>query len=191
MFLRPEIKLVLGSKSPRRQELVRHITLNYEIRVQDVEEYFDEKMPVEQVPEYLAKIKAEALADSLAANEIILAADTVVVLDGHILGKPENADHAKAMLAMLSGKKHTVITGCCLRSSAKERLFSVHTDVYFKALSPDMINQYVDVHHPFDKAGSYGIQEWIGVVGISRIDGCFYNVMGLPVSQLISELQQF
>ncbi len=191
MFISPQTKLILGSKSPRRQELVRHITPNFEIRVQDVAEDFDENMPVTEVPAYLAKIKAEALTGSLQPDEIILSADTVVVLENRILGKPESPEHAKAMLAMLSGKKHTVITGCCLRSLEKEQLFSVHTDVYFNVLTPEQIAYYVSEHLPLDKAGSYGIQEWIGIVGISRIDGCFYNVMGLPVSHLVSELQQF
>ncbi|MCE3294636.1 MAG: Septum formation protein Maf [Crocinitomicaceae bacterium] len=191
MFIKPEIKLVLGSKSPRRQELIRHITSNFEIRLQDVDEDFDPSMPVENVPGYLAQIKAEALADTLEPDEIIVSADTVVVLQNEILGKPQDAQDAKNMLARISGQKHTVITGCCLRSLEKEHVFSVHTDVYFNTVSPENIAYYVEKHQPMDKAGSYGIQEWIGVVGISRIDGCFYNVMGLPVSRLIAELQTF
>lgn len=191
MFIKPDIKLVLGSKSPRRQELIRHITANYEVRIQDVEENFDPVLPVKEVSEYLARIKAEVLAESLAENEVILCADTVVILEGRILGKPEDSKHAKVMLAEISGKKHRVITGCCLISREKELCFSEYTDVYFNELSPGMIDYYVDTYQPLDRAGSYGIQDWIGVVGVSRIDGCFYNVMGLPVSRLISELQQF
>ena len=191
MFINPQIKLILGSKSPRRQELVRHITSNFEIRLQDVDESFDPGMPVDEVPAYLAQLKAEALAGTLKTNEILLAADTVVVLENRILGKPQDADDAKNMLAQLSGNKHTVITGCCLKSLEKEHTFSVHTDVYFKELGPEAIAYYVDEHQPMDKAGSYGIQEWIGVVGISKIDGCFYNVMGLPVSRLITELKRW
>lgn len=190
MFLTSPFKIVLASKSPRRQELIKQITPNLEIRIQDVEEIYDSNLAPEKVPEYLAKLKAEALFTSLSDNELIVSADTIVVLENEILGKPRDLAHAKEMLRQLSGKKHQVITGCCLMSNNKTILFSNTTFVYFKNLSEESIAYYVENFKPLDKAGSYGIQEWIGMLGIEKIDGCYYNVMGLPLSQLAEELEK-
>jgi len=184
-------KIILGSKSPRRSELLAQITENFEVRIQDVEEIFDAHLDPRKVPEYLAKIKAEALIEKLMEDEIILTADTIVLLENQILGKPKSLDDAYEMLQQLNGKKHEVITGCCLKTKQKERLFSVCTDVYFKNMSLDSLRSYVDKFKPLDKAGSYGVQEWIGMVGVERINGSYYNVMGLPVAQLWDEIENF
>ena len=190
MLKNKNIKLVLGSKSPRRQELIQQITSNVEIRIQDVEEIYPDNLVASKVPEYLSKLKAQALISSLEENEIIICSDTVVILNDSILGKPANLEEAKTMLRQLSGQKHSVITGCYLISKNSERSFSCQTDVYFNTLEEETINHYVETFKPLDKAGSYGIQEWIGIIGIEKIDGCYYNVMGLPVSKLIDEINQ-
>lgn len=191
MFAWQKKKIVLGSKSPRRKELLGHICPDFEMRIQDVDEVYDPAMDPRMVPEYLAKIKAEALLPTLQENEIILTADTIVLLEGEIIGKPETLEHALEMLQKLNGKRHEVITGCGLLSQEKERYFSVTTEVYFKQLSTEALRYYVEQYKPLDKAGSYGVQEWIGLVGVERIDGSFYNVMGLPVAQLWDELEKF
>lgn len=183
-------KIVLASKSPRRQELLAQITSNFEIRLQDVEEVYDPNMPVEEVPAYLAGLKAEALRATLAEGEVILAADTVVILDGEIIGKPDHEKMAREMLQCLSGRVHQVITGMCLLSEQKKTYLSVQTEVQFKTLKTEEIAYYVDNFKPLDKAGAYGIQEWIGMIGIERISGSYYNVMGLPLAQLWAELEK-
>lgn len=190
MLKNKNTKLVLGSKSPRRQELIQQITSNVEIRVQDVKEIYPENLEASKVPEYLSKLKAQALIPSLKENELIICSDTVVILNNQILGKPADLEEAKLMLQQLSGQKHSVVTGCYLISKNSERSFSCQTDVYFNTLEEEIINYYVETFKPLDKAGSYGIQEWIGIVGIEKIDGCYYNVMGLPVSKLIDEINQ-
>lgn len=190
MFFNKNYKLVLGSKSPRRQELIQQITSNFEIRIQEVEENYPETLAISLVPEYLAKLKAEALRETLNSDEIIICSDTIVIANNKILGKPKNAADAKVMLNELSGKKHEVITGCYLIHEASDLSFSTTTEVYFNQLSDEMINYYIENFNPLDKAGSYGIQDWIGIVGVEKINGCFYNVMGLPVSKLIQELQK-
>ncbi len=183
-------KLILGSKSPRRKELLSQISKNLEIRIQEVDEIYDPNMDVHKVPEYLAELKVKALFETIQENEIIVTADTIVILEGEILGKPESLDAAKYMLRKLSGKKHLVITGCCLSDLISQKTFSVQTEVYFNELSDEMISHYVNTFKPLDKAGSYGIQEWIGMVGIKKINGSYYNVMGLPVSELWEELNK-
>ena len=191
MFMDSNLKLILGSKSPRRKELVSTISPNVEIRIQELDEIYDPELNAYDVPEYLAKLKASALESSLKPNEIIICADTVVILENQILGKPADSESAKEMLRQLSGAKHEVVTGCCLKSLEKEILFSCKTEVYFNRLSDRMIEYYVNQFKPMDKAGSYGIQDWIGIVGIQKINGCYYNVMGLPVSSLIEHLKEF
>ncbi|TNE53415.1 MAG: septum formation protein Maf [Bacteroidetes bacterium] len=184
-------RLVLASKSPRRQQLMEQLELNFELRTKSVEENFDPEMNPYQVPEYLAGLKAEAMMAELAANELLITADTVVILQGEIIGKPENELAAKAMLKRLSGQTHDVVTGVQLQSQQKKSTFSSCTKVHFKTLSDEMIEHYVKTYRPLDKAGAYGIQEWIGAVGIDRIEGSYYNVMGLPVAQLWEELKRF
>lgn len=191
MVLLQNKKLILGSKSPRRKELLSQITFNLEIRIQEVDEIYEPSISESKVPEYLAELKAKALLSTIQENEIIITADTIVILENTILGKPNSLEDAKSMLQKLSGRKHTVITGCCITDLKKQKSFSVSTNVYFKDLTTEMIDFYVDTFQPLDKAGAYGIQEWIGIVGIEKIDGSYYNVMGLPVAHLWEELNQF
>lgn len=182
-------KIILASASPRRQQLLRDAGFDYEIRLKHVEETYPCDLPAEQVPEYLACLKAKAFEGELAADELLITADTVVCLDGRILGKPNGRKEAVEMLRELSGKKHTVVTGVCLTTNERRRSFSSKTDVCFKCLDEAEIVYYVDNYEPFDKAGAYGIQEWIGYIGITGIEGSFYNVMGLPVQRLYEVLK--
>lgn len=154
----------------------------------DVDERFPPQMPVEDVPLYLARMKSDAFPRDITEGEIVITADTVVVSQGEILGKPQSIAQAEAMLRRLSGAEHNVITGVALRSKHMQRSFSVATRVWFSELRAEEIEYYIEHFAPLDKAGAYGIQEWIGYVGVERIDGSFYNVMGLPVQRLYSEL---
>lgn len=184
-------KLILASGSPRRRQLMQEAGFEFEVRLKETAEVYSPDLAAEQVPEYLAGLKASAFAGDLLPGELLITADTVVVLKGGILGKPTDRDDAIRMLHLLSGQKHTVITGVCLKTADKQKSFSVYTDVFFKELSEEEIIGYVDRFQPLDKAGAYGIQEWIGYIGIRRIEGSFYNVMGLPVQQLYEALKQF
>lgn len=184
--------LLLASRSPRRRELVAGLGLPYRIaEAYEVDEVWPEGLEHGRVPEYLAALKADAFPRPLAPEEILLTADTVVLCDGRILGKPADRDDAVRMLGRLSGHRHTVVTGVGLRAAGASRGFSVSTDVWFRELRAEEVEYYIDACAPYDKAGSYGIQEWIGYVGIERIDGSFYNVMGLPVQRLYTELDGF
>lgn len=183
------MKLLLASKSPRRRQLLSELGFPVEFVTLDTDEHLSSPLPAAEVAEYLARRKAAAYpAERLHDDEVLVTADTVVVHDGNVLGKPADRNEAVAMLHNLSGDKHTVYTGVCLRSKDKEASFTESTDVYFRNLSDSDIDYYVDTYKPFDKAGSYGIQEWIGMIGISRIEGCYYNVMGLPVARLYERL---
>lgn len=184
-------KFVLASKSPRRQELLKGIVPEFDIMLRDTAESYPDTLQGAQIVEHLAKLKASAFEGELADNQLLITADTIVWIDNQVLGKPKNRAVAIEMLHQLSGRKHTVYTGVCLKTTQKERVFSAATDVYFRQLSDDEIAYYVDTYKPFDKAGSYGIQEWIGYVGIERIDGSYFNVMGLPVQRLYQELKKF
>ncbi|RLD67377.1 MAG: septum formation protein Maf [Bacteroidetes bacterium] len=184
--------LILASRSPRRQMLLRGLDLVFEVKVKNTKEIYPEDMDYVEVPEYLARLKAGAFSrDSLAENSIIITADTIVVLEGEIIGKPKNKEDAKKMLHQLSGKEHTVITGVCLTSIDHQVSFSARSEVFFRHLNKSDIDYYVEEYSPLDKAGSYGIQEWIGYVAIEKIKGSFYNVMGLPTQMLFEELIQF
>lgn len=184
--------LILASASPRRQQLVSGLDIQYKIELPShVEESFDSSMPYEIIPQYLAKIKADSFGRNLADNEILLTADTMVLCDGKILGKPIDRDDAIYMLSSLSGKKHTVVTGVFIKSNKSHTQFSSSTDVFFRELSNEEITYYVDNYSPYDKAGSYGAQEWIGYVAIEKIEGSYFNVMGLPVQKLYRELVSF
>ena len=184
-------KLILASASPRRRQLLEGAGFEFEVRLKPTEEKWEPGMPPEKVPEHLAHLKASAFEGELQPDELLITADTVVCLNGEILGKPAGREEAIAMLRKLSGCKHTVVTGVCLTTADRQKSFSVSTDVYFKELTDKEITYYVDRYQPFDKAGAYGIQEWIGYIGIRRIEGSFYNVMGLPVQKLYEELNQF
>jgi len=180
-------KIILASQSPRRKQLMELAELRFEIIVSNADETNPPGMPGEQVPEFLARKKADEIKDK-ASNAIIIAADTVVLLDHHILGKPKDAIHAKEMLQQLSGRKHQVVTGVCVQKNEKQVCFSTVTDVYFRHLTGKQIDHYVDHYKPFDKAGAYAIQEWIGMVGIEKINGDYYNVMGLPIGEVVKAL---
>jgi len=184
--------LILASRSPRRQMLLQGLDLVFEIKVKNTKEVFPEDMDYKDVPEFLAKLKAGAFdADILNKNDIIITADTIVVLEGEIIGKPKNKKEAKLTLKRLSGKEHTVITGVCLTSKEGQRCFSSSSQVKFREINEQDIEYYVEEYVPLDKAGAYGIQEWIGYVAIEKITGSFYNVMGLPTQLLFEELVQF
>lgn len=189
--LRP-YRLLLASQSPRRRELIAGSGIPFTLTAKyDCEECYPATLATEEVPAYLSRLKSEAYPEALAENDILLTADTVVILEGEVLGKPKDRADAILMLGRLAGNRHTVITGVTLRTATRTETFSARSDVWFRALTEEEITYYVDTCKPFDKAGSYGIQEWIGYVGIERIDGSFYNVMGLPIQRLYLELEKF
>ena len=182
-------KLILASNSPRRKELLAGLGVPFEVRVlQDIDEHYPENLPVNEVARYIAKEKADAYRRIVAADELIITADTVVIVGDEILGKPVDEADAVRMLKLLSGRTHQVTTGVCLLTAEKERCFDVTTDVTFKTLTDEEIHYYVNRYRPFDKAGAYGIQEWIGYIGVTGLSGSYYNVMGLPVQRIYQEL---
>lgn len=184
--------LILASASPRRISLLNELNLTFECIPLDVEEVFPSGLEDHDVAKFLARLKAESFPiEKLTPKSILITADTIVCLNDEIIGKPDDREHAIEMLRKLSGKMHKVITGVCLRSHNKESIFSNETDVYFSKLTEEEIIYYVDQFKPFDKAGAYGIQEWIGYIGIEKIEGSYFNVMGLPVQQLYTELKKF
>lgn len=185
-----DCQLLLGSKSPRRRELLSQLGIPFRLVDIDVEESIEPDVSADKVAEQLACKKALAYTAGLADNEVLVTADTVVVHDSSVLGKPHSRVEAIGMLHLLSGCTHQVYTGVSLRSNCFSDSFTERTDVVFKNLSDEEIAYYVDTYRPFDKAGAYGIQEWIGMIGIERIEGCYYNVMGLPVVRLYKELQR-
>lgn len=181
---------ILASKSPRRQELMKLMGLDYELVLKEVDESYPDTLPLREVPVYIAEQKAKAF-DGDAGNAIVITADTIVLLGDQILGKPEGLAGAKAMLKQLSGNMHEVITGVALLTPKQGMItFSEVTKVYFNPLTTEQIEYYVDQYQPLDKAGSYGIQEWIGLIGIAKIEGSYTNVVGLPTERLYKELQQ-
>ena len=187
-----DYRILLASKSPRRREILKGCGLEFEIAEgRDAEENFPADMPLGEVAEYLSKIKSEAYADTLTEGDILITADTVVIAAEEILGKPKDREDAVRMLHLLSGSSHEVVTGVTLRTTSRERSFSCRSVVRFREMSDGEIEYYIDTCHPYDKAGAYGIQEWIGYVAISGIEGSFYNVMGLPVQMLWVELEKF
>lgn len=185
-------KVILASASPRRQELLSGIDQEYELRtLPDIDESFPDDLPHEQVAEYLARKKATAYTDALKEDELLITADTVVLLNGLILGKPDDREDARRMLRKLSCKRHRVITGVCLTSIRKSHSFSETAWVTFGDLSDQEIDYYLDCYNPRDKAGSYGVQEWIGYVGVEKIEGSYFNVMGFPIYKVYRELKRF
>ena len=185
-------KLVLGSASPRRKDLLSALGFEFETISKDVDESYPLSMPRDSVPEYLSHIKSVAFSDDeLPQNYLLITADTMVLLDNKPFGKPADRDQAVRFLYALSGQTHKVITGISLRTRDRQHSFSVESKVTFRVLSLEEIEYYVDKYKPYDKAGSYGIQEWIGYVGIEAIEGSFYNVMGLPTQRLYREMAEF
>jgi septum formation protein len=182
-------KIILASKSPRRRELLKEIGLPFQIREQEVAENYPPQVDVFSVARFLAKKKADSFI--LEEDELLITADTTVILEDEIFCKPKNTKEATFMLNALSGKTHSVCTGVCLKSQKKKIDFSVTTLVNFRKLTSEEIDYYVSNFKPYDKAGSYGIQEWIGYIGVKEISGCYHNVVGLPVSRLYQELLLF
>jgi septum formation protein len=183
--------IVLASGSPRRKQLLEWAEIPFRVQVSNVAEDFPPELAVQEVPVFIARKKAVAVQSELASDELVLAADTIVVLGEHILGKPVHREEAISMLLALQDSRHEVITGVVIRKGDVERSFFDRTQVDFHPLSEAEIEHYVDQYKPFDKAGAYAIQEWIGVVGIRGVQGDFYNVMGLPVSRVVRALKEF
>ncbi len=193
MLLHDELKerglrLILASQSPRRRALMSECGFEPLIVSIDVDESYPADLPAEDVATYLSELKSSGYTEELASGDILITADTVVIFDGEVLGKPSDRAAAFQMLSRLSGSEHRVITGVTLRTQSHSRTFAATSSVFFADLTAEQIEYYIDTYAPFDKAGSYGIQEWIGYVAIERIDGSFYNVMGLPIQRLYSEL---
>lgn len=187
-----DFRVVLASASPRRRELLSATGIEYTLATKfECDESYPATLDALEVAPYLSALKSVNYPYTLNYNDILITADTVVVLNGRVLGKPQNEVEACQMLADLSGSKHTVVTGVTLRSAEREHTFSSRSEVRFAELSPEQIEYYVKNYRPMDKAGAYGIQEWIGYVGIESIEGSFYNVMGLPVQRLCRELECF
>lgn len=184
-------QLILASKSPRRQELLKGLCVDFEVRTKETPEDFPETMSASKVSAFLSEKKAKAFLGELADDEIVLTSDTVVILEGKILGKPENTEEARKMLTDLSAKQHTVSTGITLLSNTKSITLQDEASVFFKPLSDEEIDFYIDYFRPFDKAGAYGIQEWIGYIGVKRLEGSFYTVMGLPVHLVYQALKDW
>ncbi len=186
-----QYEIILASQSPRRQQLLTGMGLQFKIMVSNVEEIYPEEMLISDIPVYLAEIKANAFANELKENTLLIAADTIVAIGNKVLGKPKDTADAFDILQQISGRMHQVITGVCLKSALKQKSFSATSNVYFRHLSNEEIDYYITNYKPFDKAGAYGVQEWIGYVGIERIEGSYFNVMGLPTQKLYKELINF
>ncbi|MCM1319174.1 MAG: Maf family nucleotide pyrophosphatase [Muribaculaceae bacterium] len=183
--------ILLASKSPRRRELLKMLDIPFTIaQTVEVDETYPADLSPEQVPLYLSRLKAEAYSSLIKSNELIITADTIVINNGKILGKPKSEEQAKCMLREMSGHEHTVISGVSITTADKQVSFDTHTEVLFAPLTDEDINYYVEHYHPMDKAGAYGIQEWIGAVAVCGIQGSFYNVMGLPIHQLYCKLRE-
>ena len=184
-------RIVLASQSARRKQLLEWAEIEFDVIVSHVDESFPPDMAIDEVPVYIARAKADAVKKELSHDRIILAADTIVVLNNEVIGKPVDKNDAVSILKKLSGNSHKVITGVVLMKGEKQISFADTTEVSFHELTDEQINFYVDKYQPYDKAGAYAIQEWIGVVGIKSISGDFYNVMGLPVSRVVKHLLRF
>lgn len=182
-------KVILASGSPRRRELMAGLGVNYEVRIlPDVDESYPNTLQGEEIPLYIAKEKADAYIPMMQPDELIITADTIVWLDGKVLGKPRDREDALQMLRTMSGRTHEVFTGVCITTTDWQRSFTAQTEVRFATLSEDEIIYYVDNFKPMDKAGAYGVQEWSGFIGVENISGSYYNIMGLPVQKLYREL---
>lgn len=187
-----EYQIILASNSPRRKELMSGLDISFEIKtLPDIEEFYPDTLQKEEIPLYLAKLKADAYRTLMQDNTLLITADTIVWLDGKVYGKPENETEAKYMLQQLSGRTHEVFTGVCLTTRQKQKSFFAVSKVGFAVLSEAEIDYYVSKYKPFDKAGAYGVQEWIGYAGVEHLEGSFYNVMGLPVRLLYKYLKEF
>jgi septum formation protein len=186
----PTLPVVLASGSPRRQALLSDLGVTFKVILHEIDETYPEKLQREEVALFLARKKAAAYDAEVEAGQIVITADTIVCIDDIILGKPSDFDDGVRILKLLSGKKHEVITAVCIRTKSSIIEFFDTTSVYFKILTEEEIRHYMDRCKPYDKAGSYGIQDWIGLIGIDRIDGSYFNVMGLPVNKVYDQLMQ-
>jgi septum formation protein len=185
-------KVILASNSPRRKELLGGLGIPFEVRtLKDIDESYPDSLRGEEIPMFISGKKAEAYKQKMADDEMIITADTIVYDHGQVLGKPKDREEAISMLRQLSGHAHEVITGVSIVTKEKTRQFASTSKVYFDTLTDDEIIYYVDNYHPFDKAGAYGVQEWIGYVAVTRIEGSYFNVMGLPIQRLYTELKSF
>jgi len=183
--------IILASNSPRRRELLSGLGIDFEVKVlPDIEESYPDTLTVSETAEYIAKEKADAYRQQMSDNDLIITADTVVIVGQEVLGKPTDDDDAYSMLRKISGCTHQVITGVCMMTKDHMRSFSVATDVTFKELSDKEIWHYIKTYKPYDKAGAYGIQEWIGYIGVTALNGSYFNVMGFPVQRVYTELQK-
>ncbi|MEY2738706.1 MAG: Septum formation protein Maf [Bacteroidota bacterium] len=180
--------IILASGSPRRQQFFKEMDIPFSIRLKEIEEVYPNHLKAEEITNYLAALKAKAFEDTLQENDILVTSDTIVWLDGNALGKPKDRTDAVAMLQKLSNQTHEVITSVCLKSIAKTEIFHCITKVTFTALTDEAIHYYLEKYEPFDKAGSYGIQDWIGLIGISKIEGSYTNVVGLPTEILFKKI---
>ena len=184
--------VVLASNSPRRKELLEGLGIEFEVRtMKGIDESWPEELQGEDIPKHISHKKAEAYLPTLKSDELLITADTIVYLNGQVMGKPKDADDAKVMLRMLAGRTHEVITGVTLATREKQTTFGVTSLVTFAELTDEEIDYYIAHYRPFDKAGAYGIQEWIGYIGVTRLEGSYFNVMGLPVQRLYTELRRF
>lgn len=187
-----DYKVILASNSPRRRELLSGLGINYEVKVlPGIDETYPDTLTGEEIPVYIAREKADAYRPTMEKDELIITADTIVYTDGEVLGKPKDAQDARRMLYLLSGRSHQVITGVCITTCERQHSFACVTEVTFDRLTDKEIDFYIDRYRPMDKAGAYGIQEWIGFVGVSGLKGSYFNVMGLPVQRLYQELKKF
>jgi septum formation protein len=186
-----QFNIILASKSPRRQHLLKELGLDFSVRVIDTDEIYPDGLALEEIPVFLAELKAKSFDGKLDNNDLVITADTIVWLDGEVLGKPVDKTDAIKMLRKLSNNEHQVVTGVCLKSNQKQKSFYAVSNVAFKELTESEIEYYVEHYKPYDKAGAYGIQEWIGYIGITHIEGSFFNVMGLPIQKLYTELLCF
>jgi len=184
-------RIILASRSPRRQQLLRQLGIQFDVVIRNYNETYPPDLSGEEIAVYLAREKASSFRNKLSDNEIVITADTIVWCNNRVLNKPADANEARLMISDLSGNTHEVITGVSLLSSVKEKTFSVSTKVTFVRLSDDEINYYIEKFSPYDKAGAYGIQEWIGLAACNRIEGSYFNVVGLPVQKLYEELKEF
>ena len=184
-----KFNIVLASNSPRRKELMSGLGVDYVVKtLPDVDESYPDTLQGEEIPAYISREKAEAYQSMIEPDELLITADTIVWMNGEVLGKPKDREDAIRMLRKLSGASHQVITGVCLTTKGWQNSFTVTTDVTFAVLSEEEIVYYVDKYSPMDKAGAYGVQEWIGFIGVENISGSYYNIMGLPVQRLYREL---
>ena len=186
-----KINIILASGSPRRQQFFKEMDLHYTIRLKEIEEIYPEHLQAEEITNFLAELKANAFNNELSQKEILITSDTIVWLNGKALGKPKDYDDAFKMLQQLANQTHEVITSVCLKSIDKTDVFHSVTKVTFANLSDEAIRYYLDNYQPFDKAGSYGIQDWIGLIGISKIEGSYTNVVGLPTEMLFQKLMNY